>query len=47
MKQRIADALQVLGAVSLVTAAALVGVGLALLVGGTLAIAAGVLMERG
>jgi hypothetical protein len=46
MKQRVADALQILGAVGLVVAAGAVSLILGLLVGAVLAIIAGVVLER-
>lgn len=46
MKQRVADALQILGAAGIILSASVVSFWLGVLVGSVLAIAAGVLMER-
>jgi len=46
MKQRIANTLQIVGAVGLVVAAGIVSVTLGILVGSVAAIVAGVIMER-
>lgn len=46
MKQRVADALQIVGAVGLVVAAAAVSLLFGLVVGAVLAIVAGVVLER-